>query len=71
MECPVCYESFNGSFTVSTPCGHKICLSCFVNLKKIKCPMCRDSWRDKLPLSYAKFLARSIGYLITSSVRKR
>ena len=38
-ECCVCLEKTSGK----TKCNHPICLSCFTNLKKPKCPLCREN----------------------------
>lgn len=38
-ECCVCLENTSGK----TDCNHPLCLSCFTNLKKPKCPLCRQS----------------------------
>ena len=36
-DCCVCLEKTKGK----TKCNHHICLACFTNLKKPKCPLCR------------------------------
>lgn len=36
-DCCVCLEKTRGT----TKCNHHICLACFTNLKKPKCPLCR------------------------------
>jgi hypothetical protein len=36
-DCCVCLEKTRGK----TKCNHHICLACFTNLKKPKCPLCR------------------------------
>ena len=42
-ECPICYESLNNKFSLTTDCGHKFCLDCFKKTVEIKssCPLCR------------------------------
>ena len=37
-DCCVCLEKTMGK----TKCNHHICLACFTNLKKPKCPLCRS-----------------------------
>jgi hypothetical protein len=38
-ECSVCLDKTCGK----TCCNHPLCLSCFTNLRKPKCPLCRES----------------------------
>jgi hypothetical protein len=39
-ECPVCYIKFENNVT-ETPCGHRVCNSCFFKFEKPTCPICR------------------------------
>ena len=39
INCCICFENGN----VITKCNHHICLNCMVNLKKRKCPYCRQN----------------------------
>lgn len=48
-DCPVCFETFDNVTHFKSPCGHKICVSCYTNIiiktvngKNISCPICRD-----------------------------
>jgi len=48
-DCPVCFETFDNVTHFKSPCGHKICVSCYTNIiiktvngKNITCPICRD-----------------------------
>ena len=38
MECTICFEK---KWVTNTPCNHKICLRCILNLKNNECPFCR------------------------------
>jgi len=49
MECPICLESLNNKFSCKTPCAHNFCLKCFLKLKDLKCPICRQSFTNTLP----------------------
>lgn len=44
-DCPICMEPLESIQNVSTKCGHKYCLKCFLQSyhKKNSCPMCRTS----------------------------
>jgi hypothetical protein len=38
-SCCVCQEAT----MTETPCGHQLCMCCWLSLKKMKCPICRAS----------------------------
>ena len=48
-SCPICLTTTKDKFIIKTPCNHEICLECFINLRKAKCPLCREDYRGKLP----------------------
>ena len=48
-DCPICFESLNAQFVCKTPCGHEFCLKCILDLKDIKCPLCRGLFIKQLP----------------------
>ena len=39
MECPICLEK--DKWITETPCNHKLCISCIIELKENRCPFCR------------------------------
>ena len=41
-------ESLEGEFKIKTPCGHALCLKCFLKLKNTLCPMCRKDFKETL-----------------------
>ena len=49
MECPICLIDTKNEFNITTPCNHTLCLGCFLKLKKMLCPICRNDLKDKLP----------------------
>ena len=51
-QCPVCMEDFKERLSVTIPCGtihHKICMRCFIHLRKRECPMCRKNFEHLIP----------------------
>jgi len=47
MECCICFEKNN--WTCISPCKHKICLYCLLDIDKKICPICRCDLLEKLP----------------------
>ena len=51
-ECCVCLDDTK----TTTPCGHKLCVACWVNIKMVKrrlpCPICRENLRQREKLSH-------------------
>ena len=47
-ECPICYTKFENNVT-ETPCGHRVCNSCFFKFEKPTCPICRKVFWDVDP----------------------
>jgi hypothetical protein len=47
MDCCVCFET-KTYLIFKTICNHTICLECFLKLKKIKCPMCREKFPPEI-----------------------
>jgi hypothetical protein len=45
-ECPIC---FLNDWVSKSPCGHLICLSCLIQLRKDECPSCRRPLNWSLP----------------------
>ena len=49
MDCPICFEK--DKWITKTPCNHKICIDCIVELSKNICPFCRKkNVFDTLPI---------------------
>ena len=45
IECPICYNNFDKTNTISLNCQHNFCLDCtqkMLNTKHKNCPYCRD-----------------------------
>lgn len=51
MECAICFEDMTKEFRVITPCNHEICFKCLLRLYELKCPLCRENFRSKIPAS--------------------
>ena len=49
MSCPICFKEKKGLFTIKTPCEHIFCLQCFLKLRDLKCPLCRNELKNGLP----------------------
>jgi len=51
-ECCVCLDATK----TTTPCGHKLCVMCWVNIKMIRqrlpCPICRENLRQREKLAH-------------------
>lgn len=49
-ECPVCFDSLVPKKTVSPPCAHNICQTCydgiFIHQTEPSCPLCRASYME-------------------------
>jgi hypothetical protein len=46
IECPICYNNFDKTNTISLNCQHDFCLDCtqkMLNTKHKNCPYCRDN----------------------------
>ena len=50
-ECPVCYEPMTTRIMATSPCGHFVCLSCLLSLRRPSCPLCRMDLTPYLPSS--------------------
>ena len=53
MECPICFEEACDKIFVRLPCasmGHFLCMQCFIHLENRKCPLCRHSFDNKIPV---------------------
>ncbi len=40
-ECPVCFRTCFETLLCRTPCAHKICMDCMLEIQKYECPTCR------------------------------
>ena len=49
-ECPICYESSSEWIdSVNSSCSHLLCITCFLNLSRVRepcCPLCRADYRN-------------------------
>ena len=47
-ECPICMEYMVKETALTTECGHKLCIQCFIILsfKTNSCPLCRQQMHD-------------------------
>ena len=52
-SCPICMDNLLGNGSVTTKCGHDICISCYTTLVRSKrkmpsCPMCRQDMAESV-----------------------
>jgi len=58
-ECCVCLESY---YLCKTICSHDICAGCLIELKNLKCPMCRCELNN-LPPGVKKMILKNNKHL--------
>lgn len=48
-ECPVCFEpTIDDTAHGCSVCRNRICSSCFFNLRKLICPLCRNAYHHSV-----------------------
>ena len=68
MDCCVCFET-KTNLIFKTICNHTICLECFLKLKQIKCPMCREKFPPEILFVFCNF-PHSLGIILKVNSRK-
>lgn len=63
-ECPICFKSCIETLLCRTPCAHKICMDCMLEIQKYECPTCRG------PLPIMKNLQKARNLFIKNIEKK-
>lgn len=49
-ECVICYNEINDDKIQCSTCSHTVCTACYVQLQRLRCPMCRMSYLPEHPI---------------------
>ena len=58
-ECPICLNNMVNLFTITTPCNHLFCINCFLDLRNIICPLCREDFKKNIPNKLLNILLKN------------
>ena len=60
--CPICLDNIdNNKLYITTPCNHKYCIDCFLDLYDTRCPMCRKELKDIIPSKLLSIFLKNSG----------
>lgn len=55
-KCCICY---NKKSIINFSCNHFVCIFCIVKMNKLKCPYCRKSLKDDIPIEIKNIISKN------------